>query len=129
MQYLRGQETSSSTTLKNDIDKLAHRLIFNPYLVDEHRELRPRPGDPEAITTPEALRGSHVLARLSDSTKYRGKPVNSAKIRCCICHEHTRSYCVDCSDDSHGKYVAVSRPASKKMASLCAIVCIKIFNE
>jgi hypothetical protein len=114
MQILCENEASTIDTLKNDMDQLAYRLIFNPYLVDEQCELRPRPADPEAITTPDALIGSHVLANLSDSTKYRGKSSNSARLRCTICHVPTRSYCVDCSDDSRGKYVAVCRPGSKR---------------
>jgi uncharacterized membrane protein YheB (UPF0754 family) len=34
-------KTTSFTTVKNDMDQLVHRLIFNPYLVDEQREPPP----------------------------------------------------------------------------------------
>lgn len=120
MQLTRGNLNLSADTLKNDMDKLAYRLIFNPYLADEQRDLRPRPGDPEVTTTPEALRGNHVLMNLGESTKYRGKSCNSARIRCSICSTPCRSYCLDCSDDSRGKYVAICRPGAKrKGTSMC----------
>jgi hypothetical protein len=120
LQFYLGNEKSSSVTLKTDMDKLAYKLIFNPYMTNEHRGLRPRPERTEARTTPEALRGNHVLASLGDTIKYRGKSSNSSRIRCTICHTPTRSYCVDCSDDSRGKYVAVCRPGTKKKGiSLC----------
>ena len=115
MRFLRGPEGMGSVlSFKDDMDKLAYRLIFNPYLNNEQRDLRPRPREPEAMLTPEELRGSHVWASLTDSTKFRGKPSNSAKLRCCICGKPTRSYCVDCSDDSRGKYVACCRQGYKK---------------
>jgi hypothetical protein len=115
MKLIRSQQDEADApTFTDDMDKLALRLIFNPYLNDEQRELRPRAAEGQAILTPEAHRGSHVLASLIDSTKYRGKPVNSARVRCSVCRKPTRSYCVDCSDDSRGKYVAVCRPGSKK---------------
>jgi hypothetical protein len=120
VQLLEGQGKSSSEKLKNDMDKLAHRLIFNPYLTDEQRDLRPRPDDQDVMTTPEGLRGNHLLARLMDSTKYRGKPRDSTRVRCSICRVPTRTYCVDCSDDSRQRYVAVCRQgSSKKGISLC----------
>ena len=119
MQLLGGHEKSSSETFTNDMDKLAYRLIFNPYLVGE-RDLCPRSVETEARTMPEDLRGNHVLGSLKYSTKYRDKPSNSAKVRCSICHIPTRSYCIECSDDSSGKYVAVCRPGSKRNGvSMC----------
>lgn len=115
MRFLRGPvDAETASTFKDDMDKLAYRLIFNPYLNNEQRDLRPRAGEPGAILTPEALRGNHVLASLTESTKFRDKPSNSAKLRCCICGKPTRTFCVDCSDDSRGNYVACCRPGSKK---------------
>jgi hypothetical protein len=40
MQILKNHEQRSNSTLKSDMDKLAYRLIVNPYLTDEQRELR-----------------------------------------------------------------------------------------
>ncbi len=102
------------------------QAFFGPFRVDdEQRELRPRAAEGQARLTPQALRGSHVLASLIDSTKYRGKPVNSARVRCSVCRKSTRSYFVDGSDDSRGKYVAICRPGSKKMEYLCVIMSTK----
>jgi hypothetical protein len=101
-------ENSRSKFLK-DMDKLAHRLIFNPWLPTIQRELPPSSllafeGDAEIE---RKLRQKHILAVLNSTTKYR--EVSSPRLRCVECHKHTRWYCMLCSDDSRGHYVAVCR--------------------
>ena len=101
-------------TLKNDMDKFQYRLIFNPYPLNEQRDLCPRPGETEARTAPMGLRGNHILPSLTDSMKYLDNLTNSAKIWCYISHKPTRSFWVTSSDDSGGKYVAIWRHRAKK---------------
>ena len=112
--------TQDPSTFKEDMGKLAYLLIFNPYLVDEARDLRNRGGDNRNVETPEELRGSHISAHLHDTSKYRELPKMRARMRCSICQKLTRQFCVDCSDDNHQKYVAVCAPGTKKDGvSLC----------
>jgi hypothetical protein len=116
-EYDGGQQ---QPTFKQDVDEFAHRLIFNPYLQDEVRGLRNRGGDINAPETPEELRGSHILAHLHDTSKYRGMERAKARIRCCVCSKLTKHHCVDCSDDNRQKCVGLCHPGTKKDGvSLC----------
>ena len=58
------------------MDKFEHRLIFNPYLLNEQQDICPRRDKTEARTAPTDLRDNHVLSSLTELTNYREKRRN-----------------------------------------------------